>query len=77
MGGGEVAGGIDPAERVKAARGDAAMTGRFLRLLWMTDFAEPRRARMLDERPLYPFLRDEDAFRVACMPAVRDSSASR
>jgi len=50
---------------VKAARGDAAMTGRFLRLLWMTDFADPRRARMLDERPLYLFLRDEVAFRAA------------
>jgi hypothetical protein len=50
---------------VKAARGDAAMTGRFLRLLWMTDFADPRRAPMLDERPLYLFLRDEDAFRSA------------
>jgi len=29
---------------------------RFLRLLWMTDFADPRRARMLHERPLYLFL---------------------
>jgi hypothetical protein len=65
MVGGEVAGGTDPAERVKAARGDAAMTGRFVRLLWMTDFADPRRARTLDERPLYLFLRDEDAFRAA------------
>jgi len=45
------------------ASGDAAVTERFLRLVWTTDFADRRHAWVLDQQPLYQFPRNEDVFR--------------
>jgi proline iminopeptidase len=43
---------------------DPAVTERFLRLMWTTDFADRRTAsRVLDGRPLYEFPRNEEVFR--------------
>lgn len=45
--------------------GDPAITERFLRLTWTTDFADRRHARVLDECPLYHFPRNEQVFKAA------------
>jgi pimeloyl-ACP methyl ester carboxylesterase len=47
------------------AGGDTAVTDRFQRLTWTTDFADRRHARVLDHRPLYHFPRSEHVFRAA------------
>jgi proline iminopeptidase len=52
---------------------DPAVTERFLRLIWTTDFADRARAdAVLAERPLYAFPRDERIFR-----AVSESQRAR
>jgi proline iminopeptidase len=44
--------------------GDPAVVGRFLRLMWTTDFVDRARAdAVLDAAPLYAFPRDEGVFR--------------
>jgi proline iminopeptidase len=47
----------------RLAVGDTAAIERFLRLMWITDFADRRHAHVLDEQPLYRFPRDEHIFR--------------
>lgn len=61
---------LTDAERAELARlhprlatGEPAVTERFARLMWKTDFANPCLARILDEQPLYQFPRNEDVFR--------------
>lgn len=42
---------------------DAALTERFLRLIWITDFSDRAVARrVLDEQPLYQFPRNDEVF---------------
>jgi proline iminopeptidase len=44
--------------------GDPAVVGRFVRLMWTTDFVDRARAdAVLDAQPLYAFPRDERVFR--------------
>lgn len=47
----------------RLATADATETQRFLRLMWTTDFADRRSARVLDQHPLYEFPRNERVFR--------------
>jgi proline iminopeptidase len=43
---------------------DPAVIKRFLRLMWITDFSDRETAgRVLDQRPLYQFARNEGVFR--------------
>ncbi|MGZ4248101.1 MAG: alpha/beta fold hydrolase [Solirubrobacteraceae bacterium] len=43
----------------RLATADATDTQRFVRLMWTTDFADRRNARVLDQHPLYEFPRNE------------------
>jgi proline iminopeptidase len=45
------------------AGGNRSVIEHFLRLWWSTDFAEREKAKILDERPLYEYPRDETIFR--------------
>ncbi len=47
----------------RLASGDSSASERFLRLTATSDFAERRKARVLEQRPLYDFPRNEDVFR--------------
>jgi proline iminopeptidase len=48
----------------KLPDGDPNITDRFLRLMWITDFAARETAnQILDEQPLYQFPRNEEVFR--------------
>jgi proline iminopeptidase len=51
--------------RERLAAGDTREQDRFLRLLWTTDFADRRDARVLDAAPLYAYPRNEEVFRAA------------